>query len=262
MGYPLHAIGKTAQALRSLEAARDILEALVEDNPAVTEFRRQLAHSYAQIGTLLCDTGRPAEALAPYEKAQALLGALAQANPAVADIKNDLARCFSEIGHVYLTIGQPAAALASCEKARALREALVLDNPSLAGYRSDLAVTFGIIGAAKQAAGQLAAAATAFRQAIELLDGLGAPSPEDYYNLACYHARLAGLAGASGSGITNQGARIEADRAMEHLHRAAATGFRMRSLMAIDRDLDSLGSRPDFRLLMMDLTFPEDAFSP
>ena len=127
-------------------------------------------------------------------------------------------------------------------------------------YRSDLAVTLGIIGTVKQATGQFADAGSAFRQAIELLNGLRAPSSDDYYNLACYHARLAGLAGAPGSGITAEGARTEADRAMTNLRQAAASGFRMLSLMAIDRDLDALRSRPDFQLLMMDLTFPEVPF--
>jgi serine/threonine-protein kinase len=262
MGYPLHAIGKTDQALHSFEAARDILGALVQDNPALTEFRRQLAYSHAQIGTLLWDTGRPARALAPYEKARALLETLVQANPAVDEIRNDLARCYSQLGHVYLAIGQPTEALVSCERARALREALVLANPSLAAYRSDLAVTLGVIGTVKQAAGQFTAAGNAFRQAIGILDNLPAPGPDDYYNLACYHARLAGLAGASGSGIAAYGAGTEADRAIEYLRRAAATGFRMLSLMATDRDLDPIRSRPDFQILMMDLTFPQEPFVP
>src|SRR4029077_8417370 len=126
---------------------------------------------------------------------------------------------------VLLAIGKPAEALASCEKARALREALVVANPSLDAYRSDLAVTLGIIGALKQAAGQFSAAGAAFRQAIELLDGLPSHKPDDDYNLACYHARLAGLAGQFGSGITAEGARTEADRAMEALRRALAAGF-------------------------------------
>jgi hypothetical protein len=143
-----------------------------------------------------------------------------------------------------------------------LRERLVMANPSLAAYQSDLAVTLGVTGAVKQAAGQFGEAGTMFRQAIGILVGLPAPGPDDYYNLACYHARLAGLAGASGSGITAEGAGAEADRAMEYLCSATSTGFRIRSLVAIDRDLDSLRSRADFQMLMMDLTFPEESLAP
>jgi serine/threonine-protein kinase len=261
IGYPLHSLGQTNEALASFAKARDLLEGLVEENPAVTEFRNQLAYSDAQIGTLLSDGGRPAGALAPYERARELLEALARENPTVAEIRNDLARCYSQLGHVLSAIDRPTEALASCEKARALREALVVANPSLAAYRSDLAVTLGFIGTLKQAAGQLVAAGAAFRQAIELLDNLPSPSPDDYYNLACYHARLAGIAVESGSGLTAEGARTDADHAMEDLRRAVAHGFRILPLMAIDRDLDPLRSRPDFQLLMMDLTFPDDPFA-
>jgi serine/threonine-protein kinase len=261
MGYPLHSMGRTDQALESFESAREILEALVRDNPAVTDFRRQLAYSYAQIATLLSDIGRPAEAVSPFEKALALLEALAQDNPAVAEIRNDLARCYSQLGRVLSEIGKPEEGLESCQKARVIREALVLANPSLARYRSDLAVTLGVIGAMNQAAGQFSAAAASFGRAIELLDGLTSPGPEDYYNLACYHSRLAGIAGTSGSGFAADRGRGETERAMGYLRRAVASGFRMLPLMALDHDLDALRSRGDFQLLMMDITFPDDPFA-
>jgi serine/threonine-protein kinase len=261
MGFPLLSMGKTNQALESFESARQTLEALVHDNPAVTDFRRQLAYSYAQIATLLSDIGRPEEAVAPFEKARALLETLAQDNPAVAEIRNDLARYYSQLGRVLSDIGKTAEGLASCEKARSIREALVLGNPSLASYKSDLAVTLGDIGALYQAAGRFSAAASAFGRAIELLDGLASPDPEDFYNMACYHARLAGIAATPGSGLAANRASSESARAMDYLRRAVATGFRMLPLMALDHDLDALRSRADFQMLMMDATFPADPFA-
>jgi tetratricopeptide (TPR) repeat protein len=234
---------------------------LIRDTPAVTEFRQQLAVCETQIGTLLCDTGRWTEALEPYRRAQGLLEELAQANPDVAEIRNDLARCYSQIGQVLGTIGQPVAALASSEKARLLREALVAANPDVTAYRSDLSVTLDYIGALRREAGQFAEAAASFRKAISLLEGLPARSPEDDYNLACYHSSLAGVAEKPGSGISSADGRDEADHAMEDLHRAAARGFHMLSLMSFDHDLDPLRSRPDFRLLMMDLSMPADPFA-
>jgi tetratricopeptide (TPR) repeat protein len=262
ISYPLHAIGKTAQAVKSFEAARAILETLVQENPAVTEFRQQLAYSDTQIATLFWDTGRAAEAVEPYEKARASLEALAQANPAVAEIRNDLARCYSQMGHVLRSIGKPVEALASSEKARLLRESLIRANPSLTEYRSDLAVTLGVIGNLKRAAGRYSEAAASFREAIVLLEGLPSRTPEDHYNLACYHSSLAGLAGQPGSGLTAVAGGAESAQAMTDLRRAAAAGFRILSLMALDHDLDLLRSRPDFQLLMMDLSFPNDPLAP
>src|SRR5262249_31613917 len=221
----------------------------------------QLASSQTQIGILMSDTGRPAEALAPYEEARAILEAIAHAHPDVAEIGNELARCHSQIGNALWAIGKPAEALASSERARALREALVEANPSVTGYRSDLAVTLAFIGFLKRDAGQFSEAATPLREAIALLDGLPSRTPEDHYNLACEHSLLAGIAGLPGSGITAHEGRAEADRAMAELRRAAATGFRMLSLMAFDHDLDPLRSRSDFQMLMMDLALPDDPFA-
>jgi hypothetical protein len=48
---------------------------------------------------------------------------------------------------------------------------------------------------------------------------------------------------------------------MQWLHRAVNAGYRNVALMRRDSDLDSLRSRPDFQLLMMDLAFPDDPFA-
>jgi eukaryotic-like serine/threonine-protein kinase len=261
IGFPLHAIGKTDEALKSFEAARTILLRLVRDNPAVTGFHQQLAYSDAQIGTLLSDTGRPVEAVAPFERALEALESLARSNPTVTEIGNDRARCYSQIGQVLWAIGRPAEALASSEKARDLREALVKANPSVTEYRSDLASTLGILGVLKREAGQFSDASASFRKAIALLDGLPSRTPEDHYNLACYHSLLAGVADQPGSGVTASSARAESDCAMGHIRRAATTGFRTLSLIAHDHDLDPLRSRPDFQALLRDLSFPSDPFA-
>jgi eukaryotic-like serine/threonine-protein kinase len=261
IGYPLHAIGKTAEAIESFTAARSILETLVRETPSVTEFRQQLAYSDTQIGILLCDTRRPTEALGPYERARESLEALAQANPDVADIKNDLARCYSQMSQVLLTIGKPVEALASSEKARLLRELLVSTNPKVTEYRSDLASTLGLLAGLKRQEGHYNEATANYRRAIVVLEIIAARTPEDDYNLACYHSCLAGMASDARSAISAAEGRAESDRAVADLRRAAVAGFRMLSLMAFDHDLDPLRSRADFQLLMMDFSFPNDPFA-
>jgi tetratricopeptide (TPR) repeat protein len=261
IGYPLHALGKTDEALRSFEAARAILAELVRTNPTVSELRQQLAYSEAQIGTLLSDTGRWGRALESYRRARALMASLAQAHPDVAEFRNDLARCDSQIGQVLGIIGEPVAALESSETARRLREELVAAHPDVTVYRSNLAVTLGHIGGLHRKAGRFAESATGFRDAIAVLDVLSARSPEDDYNLACYHSSLAGLAGQPGSDVAKDDGRREADRAMDDLRRAAGRGFRMLPLVLDDHDLDPLRPRPDFRVLIMDMVFPDEPFA-
>jgi serine/threonine-protein kinase len=263
MSYPLHEMGKTDEALEAFEAARAILETLVRDNPAVTEFRQALAFCDTQIGTLLFDTGRTAEALAPFQRARASLQALFEANPEVDEIANDLARAHSQLGQILDAIGKPVEALASLKKARALREVLTGDDHVLvATYRSDLAVTLGHIGAHERRASRLGEARAAYRQGIALLDGLTTRTPEDEYNLACYHSRIAELAGRAGSGVLAHERQIESDRAMARLQQAVSAGFHVLPLISTDHDLDAIRGRPDFQLLMMDLAFPRYPFTP
>jgi eukaryotic-like serine/threonine-protein kinase len=81
------------------------------------------------------------------------------------------------------------------------------------------------------------------------------------FEFACCHAALAGLAGRSGSGISAADGENHAAMAMQWLHRMVARGGRNSNLLRIESALDSLRSRDDFRLLMMDMAFPDDPFA-
>jgi tetratricopeptide (TPR) repeat protein len=263
VSQPLHEIGRTDDALRALESARALLETIVSENPSVTEFRRLLAYGDSQIAYLLCDAGRTAEALAPYERARESLDALAQAQPTVIEVRKDRARCYGQIGQVLRATGRPVEALASSREARAMLEALIDDDhEGRTGNRSELAVTLVNIGGIMRQTGQLAEASTTYREAVAVLDALPSRAPEDHYNRACARACLAAIAGQPGSDLTAAEGLAACDRAMEDLRLAAAFGFRrMRPLVASDRDLDPLRSRPDFQSLSMDMAFPADPFA-
>jgi hypothetical protein len=89
---------------------------------------------------------------------------------------------------------------------------------------------------------------------VAILERLPTLEPTDRYNLACGHAQLAGIAALPRSGMTAAEGQAEAERAIEWLHRAADAGYRNVALMRRDADLEPLRSRPDFQLLMMDLS--------
>ena len=128
-------------------------------------------------------------------------------------------------------------------------------------FRSELAIALLNIGGVHQNEVHLTKAIDAFRDAGAILEGLTALTPEVRYNLACVHARLAGLATMPGSGLSAAEGQAEADRAMTWLREAVASGYRNIALMRNDSDLDPLRSRPDFRLLEMDLAMPADALA-
>jgi hypothetical protein len=78
--------------------------------------------------------------------------------------------------------------------------------------------------------------------------------------MACVRSTLSDLASQGAPGISAGEAGPEAVRAMDLLRRAVAEGYRDADVMRTDRALDSLRSRLDFQLLMMDLAFPADPF--
>jgi hypothetical protein len=86
-------------------------------------------------------------------------------------------------------------------------------------------------------------------------------SDDEFFETACCHAALVGLAGRAGSGVSAAQGRAAADRAMERLRRAVATGYRNADGIRIERALDPLRGRDEFELLMMDLAMPGEPFA-
>ena len=80
-----------------------------------------------------------------------------------------------------------------------------------------------------------------------MTSGLDPPHGETLYYLAGCHARLGGIAGTAGSGLSAAEGAAELDRAMGVLRRAVAAGYRNVAWMKRDPDLDPLRARPDFR---------------
>ena len=96
---------------------RAILERLVRENPSLTQFQRDLAASYQNIGVTLSATGRPTLAMASYKQALAIFERLVRENASVSQFQQDLAGAHTSIGTLQRETGQPAQAVASFEQA-------------------------------------------------------------------------------------------------------------------------------------------------
>ena len=116
-----------------------IRQKLADDNPAVTDFRSDLAWSHRALADLLSKTGKPAEAEAEYRKALAIRQKLADDNPAVTGFRSSLADSHFDLGILLSNTGKPAEAEAEYRKALAIRQKLADDNPAVTGFRSGLA---------------------------------------------------------------------------------------------------------------------------
>jgi serine/threonine-protein kinase len=262
IGALLASVGKSVEAMAAHQQALAIRQKLSEAQPNVIQCQYDLARSYDFIGYLLKITGKPGEALAAFERALAIREKVVEANPNVTHFQFDLAHSIHQIAWVWTETGKTAEALAAYERAVAILRKLVEANPSDIVLQSELALSHGSIGELRWKAGRTADAVVSVRESVGILERLSTLLRSiDRENLACGHAMLAGLAAEPGSGMTADEGRAEAERAMHWLQQAVAAGYRNVAIMRRDHTLDSLRSRDDFQLLMMDLEFPDDPFA-
>jgi tetratricopeptide (TPR) repeat protein len=191
----------------------------------------------------------------------AILQKLADDNPAVTDLQSELANGLNETGDVLRLLGRTAEAQASYERAVAILERLIEAEPESTQDQFWLVQGLKGLGATQLASGRTAEAVATWRRAATIGDRLRSDYGESLYYLACCHALLGGVAGASGSGLSAEEGSAELDRAMDFLHRAVIAGYRDVTRMRRDPDLDPLRSRPDFQSLMADLALPTDPFA-
>jgi hypothetical protein len=88
------------------------------------------------------------------------------------------------------------------------------------------------------------------RATAAMWDAIGRTDGNSLYDAACFHALVAGVIRDADA---EKQSMIEADRAMELLRKAVASGYRDAARMNKDTDLDVLRSRPDFVQLTAEL---------
>ncbi len=204
--------------------------------------------------------GRAAEALTAFRRERAIRQRLAAARPAGPTDRDALANCETNTAATLVALGRPAEARASCDRAIAIREDLIKGDPANASYAQGLAESLMRSGTAKAAVGDAAsAAADSYRAAA--LYARHPPGGESAIFRACCHGSLAGLAGAAGSGISAAEAASQAEEAIAIVRRTVAGGYRDVHLLRVEPGLAPLRSREDFRMLMMDLSFPAEPFA-
>jgi hypothetical protein len=115
-------------------------------------------------------------------------------------------------------------------------------------------------GQVRLAAGDIPGAAADWRRAIESYEGLPFRGGELALFEAGCHAMLSSVAGLSGSGVSAAAGTSESDEAMAILRRIFAEGYRD-PLLSLESALESLRPRPDFQLLLMDVSFPPEPFA-
>jgi serine/threonine-protein kinase len=261
LGLVLKETGRLAEAETQYRAAREVRQKVARDRPSGAQSWRDLAITLAELGLLLKETGRSRDAEAEYREALAILRELVRRNPTTPGYRDDLAGGHTDLGDLARSLGRPAEARDAYDQAIVIREALVREIPGATTYLRRLAYSLRCRGLARGDLGDRAGAAADAGRALGLFDELPWRSGYEWYETACCHAALAGLAGSAGSGTSAGSGPAEADRAMETLHRAVAMDYRNLAAFRTEAALGPLRDRDDFRTLVMDLAMPSDPFA-
>ena len=132
--------------------------------------------------------------------------------------------------------------------------------PEVPWLHAGLGETYLRLGQVRFDMTDLAAAAANWKRACAKLEEATALDPEEIFIQACCHAALAGLASRPGSGISAAEAADRSEKAMGLLRRAVALGYRIPGAYRTESALDPLRDRPDFQMLLLDVTFPAEPF--
>ena len=184
------------------------LQKLADDNPAVTDFRSDLARQPHQPrGRCWRARERQSEAEAEFRKALALYQKLADDNPAVTEFRSGLAWNHHHLGWLLWSTGKLAEAEAEYRKAMALYQKLADDNPAVTGFRRGLAQTHIDLGHVLSSMGKPAAAEAEYRKAIAIRQKLA----DDHPAVTDFRFRVAHSHGYLGALLSNAGKLAEAE---------------------------------------------------
>jgi eukaryotic-like serine/threonine-protein kinase len=137
----------------------------------------------------------------------------------------------------------------------------VKEHTNVPGYLKGLAGSLIARGRVRQKDGDLVGASADWRRAATVLAELPDLDGQYILSFAGCHALLSSIAGRPGTGVSAGDREPEAEMAMTLLRRAIQMGCRDVDRYRTETALDPLRSRPDFRLLMLDLTFPAEPFA-
>jgi eukaryotic-like serine/threonine-protein kinase len=260
LGELLSKAGRPAEAEAAFRSSQGACQTVVADRPNDTRTLLELGSIRRLIGWHLRESCRPNEAEVEYRAALASWEKLADRDdPKSSGINNSLTSAYIELGDLLFSLGRAAEARDVFDRAISSYEASLREFPKSEWFHYRLAFSLRRRGLARGAMADPAGAAADARRASKLSDGLGS-GPNYLVEAACCHATLARLAGTAGSVLSAASGTVEADQAMDRLREAFGDGYRDHGALRTEVALDALRDREDFKLLMMDLAFPDEPF--
>lgn len=221
----LRDLGQRDEARTEYETALDLHKKLAAAFPAAPQHQVGLGGSYGNLGNLVRDEGQPADSLHWYDLAIRTLTPVYEKDPRAVRARQFLGNSHANRASAYDQMKKYAEAAKDWDKAIELSPGPEQPNHRVGRANSRLQ------------AGQVAGAVAE----VEELTKASKCSADEWYNFACFYAVA--------SGKVADKKQEYADRAMELLQKAVATGWRNAAHMAKDTDLDALRDRADFQKL-------------
>ncbi len=170
IGSLFELMGAKQRALAAHTDARELLVALVDREPANTEYLRNLALCDNNLGSLLTELGRGSEALDSLRRAEKLQDELRAANPDSDELAADSATTYSNLGLVLSQTGATDEAVDYYHRAIPIQERLVdtlPDDEAVEAVLRSLAASYNNLGSLQQTT-DVAATKQSYRHAIDI----------------------------------------------------------------------------------------------
>jgi len=188
VAYLRHKLGLGEEVAAGYREALAIEQKLVDDFPAVPEYRQELAASHYNLGLLLADQNQPEQAAQQHRKVLAIQQKLADEFPAVPVYRQELASSHNNLGVLLAGQNQKEQAAEQYRKALAIRHKLADDFPAVHAYRHDLAHSHNSLGVLLADQNQVDKAAEQYRRALAIQQKLA----NDFPSMTAYHVGLGG----------------------------------------------------------------------
>jgi hypothetical protein len=245
-------MGRLKEAEADFDQALSIHKQLAADFPTRPDFRRMLASSHVNRGTLLRMTGRLQEAEKDHGQALTIYTQLAADFPNQPDLRGELAGTCVHLATLHQRQGDWAAAKRLLLEGRPHHLAALTANPCHPTYRQFYRRHLAVLTAVHAG---LLEREDAVRTAETCRD-LGWDAPADAYDAACFLSLCVPIAARHDKLDATQreeAAQFYGDAAMKLLRGALSKGFKDVAHMRKDADLDPLRHRDDFQELVAEL---------
>ncbi len=244
--------GKTEEALDAARKTSAIFQKLADDNPAVPDFRFQLAMGHSAVGWCLLNMQKPVEGAQAFREGLAILPKLVADYPGNTQFQLELARLQTNFGVALYRQKRTVEALNALEAALVQGQELAKSDPNNINYRSMVGESYIFRGAARASAGQPTDAAADLRRAVELYAGFPTLSVMQQVDRSRALALLAGLGADAKSGVTKDETKAFADQSVAVLAGAVKAGWALPGELK-EPDFDALRARPDFQNLLTEV---------